>query len=287
MLSLNSVFSFFCHFHCRFDPIIQKDQSFAMLMEVNNGYVKTEVHNGITTIEFFHPQSNSLPGKILDELAKEIHAAGTGEETKVVILRSGGDKAFCAGASFDELAAISNKEEGLRFFSGFAHVINAIRKCPKFVIARIQGRCVGGGVGIAAAADYAIAMEGADIKLSELAIGIGPFVVGPVIERKIGLSSFSQLSIDSSMWRNADWARRKGLYAELHPDLAGMDESIRRLSDHLAHANPAAMLAMKKIFWEGTSHWDQLLIERAAISGELVLSSFSKKALEKFAKKTA
>jgi enoyl-CoA hydratase/carnithine racemase len=255
-----------------------------MINEVKGGYVKTETHNSITTIEFFHPQSNSLPASILEELAKEIHAAGTDADSKVIILRSAGNKAFCAGASFDELIAIKNQREGLEFFSGFAHVINAMRKCPKLIIARIHGKCVGGGVGLAAAADYGIAAEGAEIKLSELAIGIGPFVVGPVVERKIGASSFSQLAIDSSLWRNADWARRKGLYAELHPTIEGMDESIQRLSNNLSHSNPEAMAEMKKIFWKGTEHWDQLLIERAAISGKLILSDFSKKAIEKFKK---
>ena len=195
-----------------------------MLTEVKEGYVKSEFHNGITTIEFFHPQSNSLPSRILEELAHVIHGAGNDETTKVIILRSGGDKAFCAGASFDELKSIKDKEQGLHFFSGFAHVINAMRTCPKFIIGRIHGKCVGGGVGLVAAVDYAIAVESlVEIRLSELGIGIGPFVVGPAVERKIGLSAFSQLAIDATMWRNADWARRKGLFAELHPTVEGMD----------------------------------------------------------------
>ena len=248
-------------------------------------YVKTEFHNGITTIEFFHPQSNSLPGKLLEELAQKIHGAGNDEDTKVIILRSAGDKAFCAGASFDELASIKTKEQGLEFFSGFAHVINAMRKCPQFIIARIHGKCVGGGVGIAAAADYSIATEAAEVKLSELAVGIGPFVVGPVIERKTGASAFSQLAIDAGMWRNADWARRKGIYSELHTSNEAMDESIRRLVDTLVHSNPQAMAELKKIFWKGTENWDQLLIERAAISGKLVVSSFTKQAIAAFKKK--
>jgi enoyl-CoA hydratase/carnithine racemase len=252
---------------------------------MGEAYVRQEFHKGITTIEFFHPQSNSLPGKLLEELATEIHAAGNDEFTKVIILRSAGEKTFCAGASFDELIAIKNEEGGLKFFSGFAHVINAMRKCPKFIIGRIHGKCVGGGVGIAAAIDYAIATESADIKLSELAIGIGPFVVGPAVERKIGTSAFSQLAIDATMWRNADWARKKGLFAELHPDVEGMDESILRLSELLAHSSPQAMVEMKKIFWKGTEHWDKLLIERAAISGKLVLSEFTKTAIEKFKKR--
>lgn len=248
-------------------------------------YVSSQFHNGITTIEFFHPQSNSLPKAILEQLAQAIHGAGNDEDTRVIVLRSGGEKAFCAGASFDELAAITTAEQGLEFFSGFAHVINAIRKCPQFVIARIHGKCVGGGVGIAAAADYAIATNAAEIKLSELAVGIGPFVVGPAIERKAGLAAFSQLSIDATMWRNADWARRKGIFSELHEGNEGMDESIRRLADTLAHSNPLAMAELKKILWKGTEHWDQLLMERAAISGSLVLSEFTKNAIAAFKKK--
>lgn len=256
-----------------------------MIQQENNGYIKTETHQGITSIEFFHPQSNSLPGKILEELAHEIHFAGTHAETKVIVLKSGGDKAFCAGASFDELMTIKNEAEGLKFFSGFAHVINAMRKCPKFIIGRIHGKCVGGGVGIAAAVDYAIAVEGADIKLSELAVGIGPFVVGPIIEKKIGPAAFSALAIDAAGWRNSDWAKRKGLFAELHENTANMEESIHRLANSLAHSSPDAMAEMKKIFWKGTEHWDELLKERAAISGRLVLSNFTKKAIEKFKEK--
>ena len=205
---------------------------------------------------------------------------------KVIVLRSTGDKAFCAGASFDELIAIKNEQEGLQFFSGFAKVINAMRKCPKFIIVRIHGKCVGGGVGIAAAADYAIAVEGSDVKLSELAVGIGPFVVGPAVERKIGTSAFSQLSIDASNWRNSDWAKRKGLFAELHPTIEAMDESIEKLVTTLSHSSPEAMAEMKKIFWKGTEHWDELLIERAKISGRLVLSEFTRTAIEKFKAKS-
>ncbi|MFI5131570.1 MAG: enoyl-CoA hydratase/isomerase family protein [Chitinophagales bacterium] len=253
-----------------------------MLTEIKDGYVKSEFHNGITTIEFFHPQSNSLPAKILEELMTAIHGAGNDPDSKLIILRSAGDKTFCAGASFDELMAIKTRDEGFQFFSGFANVINAIRLAPKFVIGRIQGKCVGGGVGIAAAVDYAIATEAAEIKLSELAVGIGPFVVGPAVERKIGTSAFSQLAIDATMWRNADWARRKGLFAEVHLHPDGMDESIERLSGLLAHSSPEAMAEMKKIFWKGTDHWDKLLIERAAISGRLVLSDFTRRAIEKF-----
>jgi methylglutaconyl-CoA hydratase len=253
-----------------------------MAADTVNGYVTTATHQGITTIEFFHPQSNALPRRILEDLAHEIHAAGADKNTRVIVLRSAGEKAFCAGASFTELSSINNEKEGFAFFSGFANVINAMRLCPKLIIGRIHGKCVGGGVGLAAAVDYAIALEGADVKLSELAIGIGPFVVGPAVERKIGTSAFSQLAIDATMWRNADWARRKGLYAELHPTEEGMNESIFRLANQLSHSSPEAIAELKKVFWKGTEHWGELLVQRAEISGRLVTSHFTKEAIEKF-----
>ncbi len=253
-----------------------------MAQETSNGYVKTETSNRITTIEFFHSQSNSLPGKILHELASAFKQAGDDPNTAVVVLRSAGEKVFCAGASFDELITIQNETEGLRFFSGFANVINAMRTCPKFIIGRIQGKCVGGGVGLVASVDYAIATENADVKLSELAMGIGPFVVGPAVERKIGVSAFSQLSIDASSWRNAQWAGRKGLFYEVYPSIKEMDEAVQQLAEKLSLSNPEAIAGMKKIFWKGTEDWDKLLLERAAISGRLVLSDFSKNAIEQF-----
>ena len=258
-----------------------------MIPDMENGYVTAETHKGITTIEFFHPQSNSLPRRLLEDLANEIHAAGADKDTAAIVLRSGGEKAFCAGASYEELASITDEKKGFEFFSGFANVINAIRKCPKLIIGRIQGKCVGGGVGLAAAVDYAIAHEAADIRLSELAIGIGPFVIGPAVERKIGMSAFSQLAIDATMWRNADWAKKKGLFAEVHSSNEGMDESIRRLSHQLAHAHPQAVAELKKTFWRGTENWDDLLCQRAEISGKLVLSTFTKEAIARFKEKPA
>ncbi len=249
---------------------------------MTEGYVTRELHKGIATIEFFHPQSNSLPGKILHDLAVAINHAGHDPDTTVIILRSAGERSFCAGASFDELVAIKTEAEGLKFFSGFAHVINAMRNCPKFIIGRIQGKTVGGGVGLAAAVDYAVATDAAEIKLSELAIGIGPFVVGPAVERKIGTAAFSALAIDATGWRNAEWAKRKGLFAEVHENAGNMEEAVQRIAHNLSHSSPQAMAEMKKIFWKGTEHWDTLLIERAKISGRLVLSEFTKKAIEKF-----
>jgi methylglutaconyl-CoA hydratase len=249
------------------------------------GYVRTEIEHGIATIEFFHPSSNSLPAAILSDLAKTINDVGIDDRVKVLVLRSAGEKAFCAGASFDELVAISTEQEGKSFFSGFANVINAMRKCHKLIIGRIHGKAVGGGVGLAAAVDYAIATEEASVKLSELAVGIGPFVVGPAVERKIGLSCFSQLAIDASEWRSAEWAKKHGLYAEIHNTVEEMDEAISSLADRLCHSSPQAMAQLKKIFWHGTEHWDNLLNERATISGRLVLSDFTRNAIASFKSK--
>ena len=251
-----------------------------------DAYVRSTTHQGVTSIEFYHPQSNSLPSTILKELAAAFTRAGSDPATKVIILRSAGEKVFCSGASFDELSSISNESEGLAFFSGFANVINAMRTCPKLIIGRIQGKCVGGGVGLAAAVDYAIAAENADVRLSELAVGIGPFVVGPAVERKIGLSAFSQLSIDAQMWRNAQWAGRKGLFCEVYGNTEDLDEAVSKLAFTLSHSSPEAMRELKKLFWKGTENWDSLLPERAAISGQLILGDFSKQAIESFKKRS-
>jgi len=251
-------------------------------MQHKEGYVSHSLDHGIATIEFFHPASNSLPSTILSDLAKTINDVGIDDRVKVIVLKSGGDRVFCSGASFDELIAIRNEEEGLRFFSGFAHVINAMRKCHKLIIARVQGKAVGGGVGIIAASDYAIATETAAVKLSELAVGIGPFVVGPAVEKKVGNSAFTQLAIDATEWRSAEWGKRNRLYAEVHDTLAEVDDAVNRLANKLAHSSPEAMSELKKIFWKGTEDWDKLLLDRAAISGKLVLSEFTRNAINKF-----
>ncbi len=256
-------------------------------MKHEEGYVNHEIEHGIATIEFFHPSSNSLPSAILNDLAKTINDIGIDSRVKVIVLRSAGDRAFCAGASFDELMAINDKETGTKFFSGFANVINAMRKCHKLIIGRVQGKAVGGGVGVIAATDYAIATEDASVKLSELAVGIGPFVVGPAVERKIGTSGYSQLAIDASEWRSAEWAKRHGLYSELHKTIESMDDSVNSLADRLSHSSPEAMAQLKKVFWAGTDNWDTLLAERAAISGRLVLSDFTRNAISAFKAKAA
>ena len=257
-----------------------------MSQAVEQGHVNVNIdESGVATIDFGHPLSNSLPGKILKKLADSITELSSNKNAKVIILKSSGDKTFCAGASFDELISINDTESGEVFFSGFANVINACRTCEKLIIGRIQGKAVGGGVGIAAAVDYCFATKKAAIKLSELAVGIGPFVVGPAIERKIGLSAMSQLAINATEWRSASWANKKGLYADLYEDIEEMDTAIDILSKKLANSNPDAMRKLKEVFWEGTDHWDIILKDRSEISGTLVLSDFTKNAINSFKKK--
>ncbi|CAI8223842.1 MAG: putative enoyl-CoA hydratase [Bacteroidia bacterium] len=249
---------------------------------VDQGNVVQTIDQGVATIEFSHPLSNSLPGRVLAKLANTITSLGEDDTVKIIVIRSAGDRAFCAGASFDELVAIDNLETGKVFFSGFANVINACRTCPKLIIGRVQGKAVGGGVGLAAAFDYTLATQHAFVKLSELAVGIGPFVVGPAVERKIGVSAMSQLAINATEWQSAAWARSKGLYTAVYDTADAMDEAIDALVNKLCQSNPEAMRQLKLVFWQGTEHWDRLLAERAEISGQLVLSDFTKQAIAKF-----
>jgi methylglutaconyl-CoA hydratase len=250
--------------------------------ETTHGNVTSILKDGINTISFYHPAQNSLPAQLLDQLCSEIEKAGNSTDTRLIVLKSEGERTFCAGASFEELVQIKDKQAGAEFFSGFARVINACRKSQKIIIARIQGKSVGGGVGLAAAADYCLATEAASIKLSELAIGIGPFVISPAVIRKIGLPAFSQLTIRAVDFQTAAWAKEKGLYNEVYPDISSMDTALEALTQKLASYHPEALIGLKQILWEGTENWDQLLAERAAISGELVLSEFTQHALKGF-----
>ena len=245
-------------------------------------YVKQHIENQVGYIEFFHPEHNSLPGDLLSKLVHTIVDAGNNDEIKVIVLKSGGDRTFCAGASFKELININDEKAGKIFFSGFANVINAMRKCPKFIIGRIQGKIVGGGVGIASATDYCMATKFAAIKLSELNVGIGPFVVGPAIERKMGLSAMSQIAIDANSFYPAEWAIKKGLYTHVYDSIDELDKAIKTFAESLCNYNPEAMKEMKTMFWKGTDDWDTLLKERAKISGRLVLSEFTKETLKRF-----
>ena len=248
------------------------------------GTVLTSIRENIATLTFGHPASNSFPAELLDRLIENINRLSEDPSIQVIILQSEGDKTFCAGASFDELITINNLEEGKRFFSGFANLINAMRTCSKLIIGRVQGKAVGGGVGIIAATDYCFATEKADIKLSELTIGIGPFVIEPAVTRKTGIAAFSKLSLDATEWHSAYWAKENNLYARVFENTRDMDAYVESLSKKLASYNPDALKAMKKVFWEGTENWKTLLIERAEISGQLVLSDFTKEALQKFKK---
>jgi methylglutaconyl-CoA hydratase len=245
-------------------------------------YVKKDIKDKIATIEFFHPAHNSLPSDILAELASTITAAGKDDEVLVLILKSGGNRTFCAGASFKELISINDEATGETFFSGFANVINAMRKCPKFIIGRVQGKTVGGGVGLASAMDYCMATQHSAIKLSELNLGIGPFVVGPAVERKLGVSGMSQIAIDANTFYSAEWAKQKGLFTKVFDTTEELDLAVEEFAKNLCEYNPEAVKHMKQMFWRGTEDWDELLLERAKISGKLVLSSFTKEKLKRF-----
>ncbi len=249
-----------------------------------NGSLYTNIQKKVATIEFGHSASNSFSSELLDRLTKELIAVGNNDEVAVIILKSEGKKAFCAGASFDELVAISNLQEGKQFFSGFANVLNAMRTCGKLIIGSVQGKAVGGGVGLAAACDYVFATENAAIKLSEFTIGIGPFVIEPAVSRKIGISGTAELTLDATNWKNAYWAKEKGLYAKVFESIHDLDKEVESLSEKLASYNPIALVEIKKALWKGTENWNHLLAERAAISGEWVFSEFTKKALENFKK---
>ncbi|MBS1570313.1 MAG: enoyl-CoA hydratase/isomerase family protein [Bacteroidetes bacterium] len=256
-------------------------------MSATEGYVKTGISGGIATVTFHHPKSNSLPAAILSSLARNIEEAGANKDVRVIVLRSDGEKAFCAGASFDELVAIDSEKAGLTFFNGFALVINAIRTVPCFVIGRVQNKAVGGGVGLAAAVDVCYAHQSASVKLSELAIGIGPFVVGPAVERKVGTGAFGYMSAAPAAWQTAEWAERKGLYASVFERVEDLDAAVETHATELAAYSPEAMAELKRVMWRGTDNWATLLPERAAISGRLVLSAFTRNAIAEFKRKAA
>jgi len=249
------------------------------------GSITTVVAGGIATITFAHPAHNSLPGRLLAELRDAITAAGADEACRVVVLQSAGERSFCAGASFDELLAIDNLAQGERFFLGFAQVINALRQCPKFVLGQVQGKAIGGGVGLAAATDYCFATSFAAIKLSELAVGIGPFVIGPAVARKIGQAAFQQLAINATAFQSAEWAREKGLYQAVFASAAEMKTAVQALATQLAQMSPTATAELKRVCWEGTENWEELLTQRARISGQLVLSDFTRDAIAAFKSK--
>lgn len=249
------------------------------------GSINIKIKNNIGTIEFYHPKGNSLPGELLSELAESVMELGDNSEARVIVLKSKGDGAFCGGASFDELIAIQNKEEGKDFFLGFSGVLNAMRKCPKLIIVRVQGKAVGGGVGLAAGGDYTIAHKSASVKLSELSLGIGPFVVGPAVQRKIGTSGFSELAIDAKNWHSAQWACENGLYSKVCDSSAELDKACANLGHDLANSSPKAMKRLKEMFWRGTENWDELMEQRAEVSGELVLSDFTRNFIADFKQK--
>jgi methylglutaconyl-CoA hydratase len=255
-----------------------------MVSENATGTLVTTIQNKVATITFSHPLSNSFPRELLDGLTNEFVTLSENAAVAVVVIQSEGSGAFCAGASFEELLAVSNEAEGTHFFSGFANLINAMRSCSKLIVGRIHGKAVGGGVGIASACDYVLATKNAAIKLSELAIGIGPFVIEPAVSKKIGKTAMAEMTLAAHEWKTADWAKEKGLYANTFDTMNELELAIVDFTAKLSSYNSEALLEMKKVLWEGTQHWDTLLLERAAISGKLVLSDFTKNALTQFKK---
>lgn len=249
---------------------------------MSQAYVNQMIKNNIGYITFFTPEHNAMPSPILKQLELAIKDAGKNDDIKVIVLKSGGERTFCAGASFTELVAITNLEEGKRFFSGFANVINAMRKCPKLIIGRVQGKAVGGGVGLASATDYCLATKFAAIKLSEISIGIGPFVIEPAVTRKMGQTAFSQMTIDAESFFTAEYAKEKGLYANVFDTVEALDDAVDTLAAKLASYNPEALLELKRVLWEDTNEWCVSLLERAEISGKLVLSDFTKEKLKSY-----
>lgn len=246
-----------------------------------DGAVTTNVRDGVGTVEFSHPKGNSLPARLLNDLASAIRTLGADDAARVIVLRSAGSGTFCAGASFDEFTAVADAAQGKEFFSGFARVIAAMVRAPKFVLARVQGRAAGGAIGLICASDYSIAVRSAQVKLSELQVGIGPFVVGVVIERKLGLAPFQSLAVHAD-WHDAAWCERHGVYSAVVEDEAALDAAIDAHAKRLAASNPEAMREMKRIFWRGTDDWEALMGERAAMSGRMVLSAFTRDALARF-----
>ena len=248
----------------------------------SNGSLYTNIVNGIATIEFGHPASNSFVLELLERLTKALGELSNNEEVSVIILKSEGDRTFCAGASLDELLEVDSISEGKIFFSGFAHLINAMRNCKKLIVGRVQGKAVGGGVGIIASCDYVFALEAASIRLSELSIGIAPLVIAPAVQRKIGVAALSELSLSPNEWKSAYWAQEKGLFSKVFGKQEEMDKELEIFTEKLAKFHPEAMEEWKKVLWEGTGHWDTLLTNRAEITGRLAISEETRKALEKF-----
>jgi methylglutaconyl-CoA hydratase len=250
---------------------------------IQQGYVQINTSpEGVAVVIFFHPNQNSLPGRLLTELTRAFEQLGQQEEVKVIVLRSAEHNTFCAGASFDELSALQDFETSHRFFSGFGNVINAMRKCPKVIVSRIHGKAVGGGVGLAAATDFCMASKFASVRLSELAVGFGPFVIGPAVERKIGVAAFTQMSLTPSDWQTAAWAKEKGLFQEVFETVEQLDAYLEYFLKQICSYAPEALLELKRVFWADTDHWDALLSERAAISGRLALSDYSRAAIAAF-----
>ncbi|MCB9426572.1 MAG: enoyl-CoA hydratase/isomerase family protein [Flavobacteriales bacterium] len=249
------------------------------------GTLTVTIHQSVATITFGHPAANSFPSTLLEQLVKAIEKASNDSAVKIIVLKSEGDRVFCSGASFDELLQVNDAKGAQQFFAGFANVINAMRKSTKLIVGRVQGKVVGGGVGIVAACDYVIASAKASMKLSEVAIGIGPFVIAPAIERKAGKAALSHLSLSPTEWKSAEWAAQQGLFAKVVASNEELEKEVNDYAQQMAQFSAKALKEMKKMLWEGTEDWDELLAKRASVSGQLVLSEETRAALQQFKNK--
>ena len=242
--------------------------------------------SAVARIQFAHEKQNAFPATHLKALQLAFEKVSSDDDVHVIVLQSDPSKAFCAGASIDDLLNVKTAKEGKAFFMGFANVLNAMRRCPQPIIGRIHGKAVGGGVGLIAACDYALATTHTQIKLSEIAIGIGPFVIAPALLRKIGTAAMSELSLTAHAWKSADWAHSKGLLSELHSDFEALEEAVVKHANRLAAYTPQAVTELKKALWKGTEDWDNLLEHNAAISGRHVFSEQTQKTLNELKSKS-
>lgn len=239
-----------------------------------DGNVQLEKNKKIGRIKFFHPKGNSLPSNLLDELVQAFEKSEKDPDIRVIVLESKGNS-FCAGASLKELKKLKNIDETTSFFMGFADLLNTIRKMSKFVLAKVHGKVVGGGVGLVAVCDYAFATNAALIKLSELSIGLGPYVIEPAVSRKIGTTAFTQLSLDSAEWKSAQWGLENGLYAKCVTDKKALDQTVINNAERLSNYDQQSLRHLRKLHWKDTNNWESLLPKNAKITAKLALSDFT------------
>lgn len=253
-----------------------------MLADNQNGSLHSRISKGIATIEFGHPKANSLTSALLEGLMQEFNSLSENDKVSLILLKSKGEGAFCAGASFDELLQIDNLTDATHFFNGFANVFLAMRNCKKPIVGQIQGKATGGGVGLIAACDYTLATENAWIRLPELAIGIAPFVIAPVLIRKIGTTALNEMYMTPNLWKESHWAQRYNLYTQVLKNIKELNEQTAHFTENLAKINSNVLAEMKQITWKNTENWSEELHKNATLSAKFLLSEETKSILMNF-----